>query len=342
MIFTFPEIESGKLLISQNDDQLKKFIKTIKQSNHKFTNGSRLDYEKHQQLLEEIIFESTSLKSNFLFHQNYLHYLENCWANHLGIVITPDIIWYTILSEFAFIVKSLPETFRHIFANSTNKKTLIVKAGGNEMPLDKLVDLLKTEVPIDTSTFFPNFEFTKNSQFAFLATFCDICSPYYDYSMMLCGFPFIKVKGTIDDWKLLKDHWVNLKNIIKNADMTKLDKIAIWETNIDNTLNNILSNFDDKNFWEKIFSLKKCGSGHQTEASGWLTELFVDQPKLKYVKNYSSHISVVKYNNIDTQQHYEMTVGLFNSKQEDEFMEPNFSSIIYNMTNYLKEINKDQ
>ena len=34
-----------------------------------------------------------------LYHRNYLEYLETCWGNHLGIVITPDILWYTVLNE---------------------------------------------------------------------------------------------------------------------------------------------------------------------------------------------------------------------------------------------------
>jgi hypothetical protein len=331
MIFTFPEINSGKLQ-SRSDwadnNPVDNFIETIKKSGHNFTEGNRSAFEKYQKLYETISFESDSLEPTAnLFHRNYLNYLEKCWANHLGIVITPDIIWYTILSEFVSIIKSSPETFRHLFTTSTTKKLLVVQAGGNEMPLDELVNLIKTEVPTDTSIFFPNFGFTKNSNHAFYAAFCDMCSPYYDYSMLLCGFPFIKVKGTIDDWKLLKDNWTNLSNILQNT--------TPWKTIVDNIFNDILTHFNNQNFWKQIFSSKKCGSGHQTTISGWLSNLYIIHPELKYTKNYSSHISSVKYNNIQTEQHYEMTVGLFNSTQIDEFMEPSFSSIIYNMTNYV-------
>jgi len=38
----------------------------------------------------------------------------------------------------------------------------------------------------------------------------------------------------------------------------------------------------------------------------------------------------------DTNQNFEMCIGLFSSNQIDVFMIPNFSSIIYNTTNFLK------
>jgi hypothetical protein len=200
------------------------------------------------------------------------------------------------------------------------------------MPLDELVRLIQAEAPTDTSIFFPNFEFTKNSQHAFFAAFCDLCSPYYEYGMYLCGFSSIKIKGTIEDWKLLKEHWIRARDILQTSNAAHIK----WKQDVSNVLNSILSHFNDANFWNQIFSLKKCGSGHQTTASGWLLDLYISQPVVKYVQNYASHISCVTYSNLQTEQHYEMNVGLFNSEPIDGFMEPSFSSIIYNMTDYVK------
>lgn len=154
--------------------------------------------------------------------------------------------------------------------------------------------------------------------------------------MLLCGFPFIKVNGTTDDWKLLKEHWLKLK-IQSPIWTTTIDK---WMNSVNTVIDDILTNFNDQNFWNSIFSLKKCGSGHQTKALGWITNLFVNKPRLEYVKNFSSHVSNIKYNNIQTEQHYEMNVGLFSSTLVDEFMEPEFSSIIFNTTKFV-ELSKE-
>lgn len=132
MIFKFPEIELHKLEMTDDDNDYKtNFINTIKQTSHNFTEGNRTAYETYKRLFETITFEADELNPTaFLFHRNFLNYLEKCWAIHYGIVINPDIIWYTILSEFAAIVKSSPKDYEHLFTSSTTKKTLIVQAGG--------------------------------------------------------------------------------------------------------------------------------------------------------------------------------------------------------------------
>jgi hypothetical protein len=303
-------------------DFKRKFIDEIKYSNHQ-------GLYKYNEPDTTVKYELDTIEPDSKFyHRNYLNYLEKCWADHLGIVITPDIFWYTLLSEFATLVKGDPENYRGLFTDSPEKKEIIVVSGSlTVMPLDVLVDALKRQVPSDTSLYFPDLSFTKNSDHAFLASFCDICSPYYNYSMYLCGFPFIDVKGSIEDWKLLKEHWDRLKKIVKGN--------IQWVNTVSNIFNNIVEQFDNKDFWKGIFSLKHCGSGHQAELSGWFTDLFVVQPRVRYAENFSAHVSNIKYKQLDTNQDFEMSVGLFNSIQRDEFMEPSFSFIVYNTTGGL-------
>ena len=256
------------------------------------------------------------------YHLNYLTYLEKCWSDHLGVVVTPDIVWYTLLAELAIIIKKDPETFRQLFSKSDKKEEILVFSGDPvEMPLDILTDALKNRVPIDTENVFPEFSTrTPKSLHAFQAAFCDMCSPYYNYGMMLCNIPKINVRGTIDDWKNLSDKWKTLsKTIIGSTKWTKV---------VSKTLDSLVENFQNKEFWKGIFSLERCGSGHQTEVLGWFKDFFSFQPSMRYVKNYSPHISVVKYKQINFNQDFEMSVGLFGSKKEDDFMVPDFSFVI--------------
>ena len=256
------------------------------------------------------------------YHINYLTYLEKCWADHLGVVVTPDIVWYTLLSEVAILVKKEPETFRHLFTKSDKKEEIIILTDNPvEMPLDLLSGALKNRVPADTTNFFPEFSTrTPRSLHAFQAAFCDIRSPYYNYSMYMCNIPKIDVRGAIDDWKNLSDKWNILTNAVIGA--------SVWTQSVAEILNSLVENFQNKDFWIKIFSLERCGSGHQTEVSGWFTKLFSFQPDIKYVKNYSTHVSVVKYKQLNFNQNFEMLVGIFGSKKEDEFMVPDFSLVI--------------
>ena len=88
-------------------------------------------------------------KDASLYHRNYLEYLEKCWADHLGIVITPDILWFTVLSELVGVVKESPEPYRHLFTTSHEKKEIVVFAEREiVMPLNRLVQALRNHVPV--------------------------------------------------------------------------------------------------------------------------------------------------------------------------------------------------
>jgi hypothetical protein len=146
-----------------------------------------------------------------------------------------------------------------------------------------------------------------------------MCSPFYNYGMMLCNIPKVDIRGTIDDWKLLSDKWNGLSKIIGTSE---------WTGKVSFTLGTLIENFQNKNFWKNIFNIMHCGSGGQIEVYGWFTNFFREQPQVKYVENYSPHVSVVKYKQLDFNKKYEMYVGMFGSKMQDEFLVPEFSFVV--------------
>ena len=226
-------------------DHRTEFILSIKSRYTRISHiTNKEEYEEYNKTLEKIKFEFDDIGDAEYYHMNYLEYLEKCWSDHLGIVISPDIVWFTILSEFASIVKSNVELYRPLFTTSTEKQEIaVLSASSIEMPLNTLVIALKSYVPSDSSMYFPTFGFTKNSEKAFLSTFCDICSPFYNYSMYLCSFPYIDIKGDIDNWRFLKSHWIKLKSNIKDN--------SIWVQKVDNVIDNIIEGFSNVDFWKE-------------------------------------------------------------------------------------------
>ena len=73
------------------------------------------------------IIESTvpEPSNNVLMHKNYMHYLTLAWSNHFSVILSPDIIFYTVLCEIADEILTDPDTFRHLFTNSTEKKQIM-------------------------------------------------------------------------------------------------------------------------------------------------------------------------------------------------------------------------
>jgi len=79
------------------------------------------------------------------------------------------------------------------------------------MPLNQLVEELRAHVPTDTTLFIPEFSTTTTaSRHAMYASFCDLCSPYYNYGMLLCAFPSISIQGGKEDWERLEVRWTKL------------------------------------------------------------------------------------------------------------------------------------
>lgn len=259
-----------------------------------------------------------------MYHRNYLEYLSKCWTDHLGAVISPEIVWFTLLTELAGMVNRSPEKFRKLFSESEEKQSVIIVTGELvEMPLDALVGSLKKLVPEDTDQFMPDFSTaTDRSRHAFHAAFCDLVSPYYNYGMMLCAIPAIDVRGSVDDWQLMKQSWDKLTKVFGCA--------GDWFKRVGKILDSCIENRENAEWWRNIFHLTKCGSGSQVEVSGWYADLFLTQPNgLRYVENFPSCIATVNYKQLNFDFEYTMKDGLFYSCAEGDFMRPDFGFTIH-------------
>ena len=260
-------------------------------------------------------------------HENYLAYLRMAWSNHYGVVISPDIIWHLILSEVGTHIKDNSDYYKSLFTTSENKIEITVPTADPQLiDLDLIIESLKKLVPIDINLFIPEFTTsTKSSSLAFMAAFADAMTPYYSYSMYLCGIPKIKILGEKSDWDKISLNIGALRGVLD-----KDDEIMNYVMDISVLISKIRSNYGsvDKSFLMDIFLLKECGSGHQSEVFGWIHNFFIKNPDIRYVQNYPTCISKVPYTLLDTGQKFELCHGLFSSAKEDGFLIPEFGFII--------------
>ncbi len=256
-------------------------------------------------------------------HKNYIEYLLGAWDSHSGIVVSPDIIWYTLQCELTSLVATNSDTYRSLFTTSDKKEEVIVYSDSmTVMPLDTLVNALKKKIPSEIGAFLP--EFSTSSQRAILArlaAFADMVSPYYSYGMFCCGFPCIDVRGDKADWGKLRACWNSIGKLFT--------KHQNYVAQVDAILEKICLSLDDADFWKNMFSLDACGSGHQYFVRGWFEKLLEHPPDFKMPENYPSHISTVAYTQVNIKVDYEMKQGLISSKKDGVFMIPEFAHIIY-------------
>lgn len=256
-------------------------------------------------------------------HNNYLEYIEYAWANHLGIVIDPKYFWHMILSEVALIVKANPKQYQSLFTSSDDIIDISVPTSDPTiLPIDLIIEQLVKLVPIDTDIFLPSFSTeTPDYSLAIQTTFADVVSPYYNYSMFMCGIPSYTINGSQKDWETLSNNFDILCNKLNISN--KFERLsAILKEFIDEPFR------DDIETWKSIFRLEQCGSGSQVEVFGWITSFYTKLPSPRYSYNFSSHISSVNYTNITTNKKYVMYNGLFESIIDNGILYPKYTYII--------------
>ncbi len=273
-----------------------------------------------------------------VFHTNYLTYLETCYANHWAPVFTPDILWFTLLNEVATIVRDNAEAVRELFTFSKDKVHITVLTGDPVvLPVNRVVAALKEFVPVGIDQFLPTFTTsTEASYLAFAAAFCDVVSPYYSYGMMMCGFPRIILQGVIEDYVKVTENWRGLPPKLVAA-------MGGFHSKALSILENVTLHFEgagrdtdrSRIFWQSIFAAKRCGSGGQTEVSGWFTELLHKGhgDASAYASNFDPHVAKVDYTFHDTGQTFTMLQGVFSSQLgESGVAVPEFGSVVFETT----------
>lgn len=258
-----------------------------------------------------------------VFHNSFLDCLSVAWGSHLGVVVTPDLVWHDLLGEVVGIVKANPDEYRHLFTSDEGKQEIIVQTDDHEViPLESLCDQLFRRVSIDPNMCFPEFTTTTGrSRMSRYAAFADAASPYYDYGMYCCGIPFVEVRGNYNDWEKLASHWRSLGS--------QLFTDQKFYREVCGVLNRLLADIEKPDFWRDMFSLERCGSGSQVEVKGWYSQLFREKPPVQYVDNYPPHAFVVDYRNIQTNKNYRMLHGVFSSELNSGLLTPEFGWVVY-------------
>lgn len=259
-----------------------------------------------------------------VIHRNFLDYLVLCWGRHYGVVISPTILWNMVLSNLAFEVNRVPDTYRKYFTDSDEKKEIVVTQGGYLIDPQLLINKLRGLIPDDNmGDFFP--KFSTDGDMSVLANqiaFLDMVSPYYNYGMLLCGIPKVKVLGTNEDWQWFMNHLGKLTGLLEEAN-DYLVGVAVRVAEI----------AQETADYSELFSLERCGSGSQVEVTGWIRDFFIEQPRVPYPENFVSCISKIDYKNYNEGgKEYRLYAGLFTSKVEDGYLVPAFNTQYFEKT----------
>jgi len=296
--------------------------------------------------ITEEVFATSLPDTASLFHINYLEYLQGNYGQHNKIVLAPHHFWYSILAEIAQAVINAPDIHRSLFTRDpTGKIDIIVPCSSETEPLrmDALYNEMIGYIPVDTDLFLPSFTTsTEMSRLASLAAFLETCTPYYNYMMLTCGYPAIRLDGTHEDWGKIQTKLATLENEFARIG----SPIAPWL--LDNILPMTVEIYraidgkDNVDWLKQIFTQQRCGSGSQYVVDGWFSRLFMKQPEsLRKVGNFPSHISKVPYKTLPSESEWNMCFTLSHSNlDKDGFMSPDYSWVQVRKLSQPKVIRK--
>lgn len=294
------------------------------------SDGARTYDWKTKTTTETELVHATSIPETAdAFHANYLGYLQHGWAHHRSIVLAPQHFWYTTVAEIARAVKANADLHRPIFTRDpAGKIDIIVPCASETEPLrlDAIYGEIVGHVPVDVDLFLPTFSTqTESSRLATLAAFLEAASPYYNYMMLACGFPAIRLEGTATDWGVVLTRTATLA-----AEFNGIGSpIGKWlETTVGPTAEKILAalNGGNPDWFRSIFSQKRCGSGSQHILSGWWSNLFMGPRKgIGDLGDYPPHITKVPYTTLPSGAEWNLCFALTHSVFDaDGFLVPDF------------------
>lgn len=265
-----------------------------------------------------------SLEGDF-FHNSYIGYLDLAWRSHFGVVLTPDIFWYTLLCELTAIVRDDVEGYRAFFSRSKEKIMVAVHTDDGRLPIAALIDKLRPLIPNQLSDqFLPEFSTTDEpAREARFAAFADVVSPYYSYGVYFCGLPAFRLEGTVRDWKRLRTCWTALSDVFAPKKAYCARVMAV--------INQVIDQFKgpDPAFLRDIY---RVGESYCTPGTvrGWISDLFLNGEPSKWSPDYfPAHVSKVPYKNLETGAEYELRAGLFSSRLSGGFLIPTFGKMTF-------------
>ena len=231
---------------------------------------------------------STSMKSNqeIIFDHGCHPVLQgfvNAYKNHRPVTISPDIIWLLIIQGFSQHVSANAEQLRPMFVNFDGQKELVVDRQDLNFFAMQSEDYEKEIFPdfikqiseytgksiVETMT--PNFTTTTTVSLAVgQLSIMSAMKNYFKYKVSLggCGFPYVTIEGSLEDWTKINTKLNELKKYKFEWFTDKITEIVnkIIETKKGNV---------DQKFWKEMIRFKEPDGSYSPDyIDGWFTKFF--------------------------------------------------------------------
>lgn len=197
---------------------------------------------------------------------------------HHRLILTPDSVWLTIMTQFSTYLENHAEALRSKFVSHEGKKELVVYGGGNLRSANYpaliagIVEEMKKHIkdPSVADWAVPDFSTTtRDDRVVGSLVLMAAMKKYFGYKMCLCcGLPEVQLLGTVEDWAQLRARAARLLEFDCEPGY-----MAKWHVMLDKVLGQFCESIagrPDLEWWNKITNRIGGGSG-PTYYSGWIT-----------------------------------------------------------------------
>jgi hypothetical protein len=228
-----------------------------------------------QQSFSPRLFETNYISAS---SHGFVWAVFNAYSDHHELIVRPDDVWLSILSQLNFYINGHAEDLRDKFVSHQGQRELEVISAGTARSADfgalslRMTELVQKNVLDEElrSWIMPTFTTTAESDRVVAATLMmGALQKYFTFKNgFLCGIPKVTLLGKREDWELMG---------------TKLDKLLQLsdETNVfaqllRPVLSYFVASFDNPaapdviSFWNRCARRNTCVSGSD-ELTGWLS-----------------------------------------------------------------------
>ena len=268
MIITFDQVEDKKAKIRPLDK-----VSTLHERFSDATPPRKLVENVRFKLEHEVIDECKFSTDNHLIkstkHNSFVMTYVTAYHNHYPVSLSPSHLWILILQGIS----------RHIQATRQYKKdyqeniTGCIEVDSTDNLYSDVLNQLQLQSQYLKLENHHSKLFSTSDEVQHLVT-CNSHSPsmseYYKFdSYTDCGFPYIKLEGTVDDWIDLQDRVVQMYNHLDDTNRF----IKRWTYLMVDVLDDIIATFDDPDninyeFWNNF--LKSDGGSGGPFVNGWI------------------------------------------------------------------------
>ena len=207
----------------------------------------------------------------------FISAVHTAYASHYPLVLTPDAVWMCIAQGLAYHVNENAEVLRKSFVEHKGKKELVVRRddfvkGSPDNPWPEVFEAFSDQIrqyvgekTHDLLT--PDYSTTGPvERAAAQVVLMDTFKSYFGYRFhTMCGIPEITLKGTVEDWKRLRERATGLAQY----------DLQWWVDALKPILDQFVaaaSGEVDRAFWSKMYKHDDMSGGPYI--SGWIVTLF--------------------------------------------------------------------